>query len=441
VARSKEERLISEAEAQLNRGRFSRALSIFQKAVAADPASPRLLQRVADLQLRLNRPAAALATYCALSKVYIAAEYHQKAIAVLEKILRLDPTNVETHRSLADLQMKQGRRADALNSFRAAARLYLEQGNPAQYIESLNFILELDPTNAEATVRLAEHMLSVGRHVTGVDLLDVAARDLFRAGKLEKYVAVAERYLHYRPDDWDRLKQLATTYIVLRQYRRALEKSQLLFHADPDAIEVLTLIVRALQGLGKTEAQIRALKHLARLQHKVRRDNAARESWERIIDLNPDEAEANVALERTVLPGDSHDWPGALNTSDLRNSLNLIPKGHEPVDPKVLQSVDVDEILCEADKYIRNGQFSGAHAAIERILDIDPHNIAAMERAVRVALTEGNLDGSVDRLLEMAATVRDSNREKAVGFLEHALKLAPGHPEATALAAELSSIK
>jgi len=79
-----------------------------------------------------------------------------EAIAIYKKIIEADPFDLTTIGALSNLYVKTGRIQDAIDDFSRIADGYLDKGSPIKSAYILKKILELDPRNAPAHVRLGE---------------------------------------------------------------------------------------------------------------------------------------------------------------------------------------------------------------------------------------------------------------------------------------------
>src|ERR1019366_3814860 len=117
-----------------------------------------------------------------------------KAIATCKKVLKLSPQDVVTVMKLAGLLEKSQKNAEALEAYREALTHYRNAGLNAQLLDCLNRIVKLDPNNIEEHVELAELAIRSRQNRVAMPMLLHAAQLARRAGeesRWEKLVAQA----------------------------------------------------------------------------------------------------------------------------------------------------------------------------------------------------------------------------------------------------------
>ena len=73
-----------------------------------------------------------------------------KAIAILKKIIRLDPTLMDVYESLADLYQRQGLVNDARAQFQVVAEYYQNHGDIKRCAAIHRKLVELEPERPDA---------------------------------------------------------------------------------------------------------------------------------------------------------------------------------------------------------------------------------------------------------------------------------------------------
>jgi pilus assembly protein FimV len=126
----------------------------------------------------------------------------RKAIREYEKVLAVDPQDIEVHARIAPLYIKAGRKEPAKASLQRVIGHYEKQGFTDKAIAMLRLALSVDPRDLAAHLRLAD--LHLGKVHAG-DALRVLeeARKTFRSRRfLKQAIAVEEKILSFAPDDF-----------------------------------------------------------------------------------------------------------------------------------------------------------------------------------------------------------------------------------------------
>jgi tetratricopeptide (TPR) repeat protein len=126
----------------------------------------------------------------------------KKAIREYEKILSVDPRDIDVHIKIAPLYIRAGRKDQAKASLRQAIAWYETKGFEDKAIATLRLALTIDRHNLAAHIDLANRYLGKGHPGDARKVLD-AARKTFRGRKfLKEALAVEEMILSLAPDDF-----------------------------------------------------------------------------------------------------------------------------------------------------------------------------------------------------------------------------------------------
>jgi tetratricopeptide (TPR) repeat protein len=126
----------------------------------------------------------------------------KKAIREYEKVLAVDPKDIEVHTKVAPLYIRASRKDQAKASLRRVIAWYDEQGFVEKAIAMLRLALTLDRRDLAVHMRLAD--LYLGKTLTGdaLGLLEGARRTFRRKRFLKEAIAVEEKILTFVPDNF-----------------------------------------------------------------------------------------------------------------------------------------------------------------------------------------------------------------------------------------------
>lgn len=208
---SKKERLIESATRFIVKGQIDRAIKEYEQLVALEPGDVRNRQKLAELLVRENRKAEAIAEFTNVAQFYVKNSFYLRAIAVYKQIRKLDPENPAIALILADLNLKQGLAGNAMAEFSDALAIYTRAGDLTEVQRVLTLMQEADPGNSEIVLRNAELLVSLGRmdeaftrfldlmvtmELQGKEIgrsqLEQRIRELFPAERL--YLSLARRF-------------------------------------------------------------------------------------------------------------------------------------------------------------------------------------------------------------------------------------------------------
>jgi golgin subfamily B member 1 len=271
-----------------------------------------------------------IALFSRAGELYLEKSSNQaEAIKCYARVVELDPGNVEAITRLKDMYEKRRDWEKLVDVMRLEIELLEDLDRPLRYAEIAELatqklrkpevcvdlwrkVLEFDPTNPKAIEALSglyERTREWGPLAEMLELQSDNVRDenervnlLLKLGALygdklnddRGAVRAFERLLKARPDERRAQEQLKKRYAALRDWD-ALEG----FYANTDKWDEL---IRVFEREGddpnvKPEERIALLKRVARLwaEKKDKPDRAAR-SYEKILELEPDNLDAAVAL-------------------------------------------------------------------------------------------------------------------------------------------------
>jgi tetratricopeptide (TPR) repeat protein len=238
----------------------------------------------------------AMFTYLDVGKELVTAGHHVKAIAIYKHMLRLDPSLYPVHLAAARTYYAAGHINDAVSQYQEAIGVLSVRGRPLDRLRVIREVLELDPENVRARIRLAEDFAGEGAIEDAVKELRIAADVLDRAGHTDDYIRVAERLLFHAPDDLVTCRRLSELLLEAASPQQALPKLQVCFRAQPMDVDILEMLALAFEQVGQSHKALAVLKQIARIHDRnglIVERNAA---LERVVELDPADRSALRAL-------------------------------------------------------------------------------------------------------------------------------------------------
>lgn len=144
------------AEKYLSQGKIRSAISEYEQVVKFDSKDFGTINMLGDLYSKNTDTQAAIKCYKAVADHYGKQGFAQKAIAVYNKISRLDPQSVEVWHKLAELYKQKGSPNESREHFQKVANHYEKTGRKIEALAVWKEIAMLDPSNTEAYLSLAD---------------------------------------------------------------------------------------------------------------------------------------------------------------------------------------------------------------------------------------------------------------------------------------------
>src|SRR5947208_394059 len=214
---------IESAAKLIAKGAFDKAVKEYQRVLELDPDDVRILQKLAELYQKMNRKAEAADCFEKVARTYSQQGFYLKAVALYKQVLKVIE-RVEVNVRLAELYQQLGLVGDATKEWQAVAAYHEKAGDTKASLDTLRKLVDLDPDNVAARIRLGEQYARQDQMVEAVAELRRAAQYLQRNGRHDDYVRVAERISHLDQTDVTLAKELAESYLSRGDSKRALAK-------------------------------------------------------------------------------------------------------------------------------------------------------------------------------------------------------------------------
>ncbi len=152
--------------AYLKLGRLQDALEVYQHLARLAPNDPAILQKVADLQERLNQTHEAAQTLLLAAELQVRRQGLQKTLPLWERAVQLAPDIPQPHERLARAYHQLGQSRKAVRAYLNLASVYQAVGQVEKAEEACQRALEMDPHNTDVlnaldAIRYGEPLLAV----------------------------------------------------------------------------------------------------------------------------------------------------------------------------------------------------------------------------------------------------------------------------------------
>jgi tetratricopeptide (TPR) repeat protein len=289
-------KVIAAAQKYVQKGQYDKAIREYSRIVEEDPRDVRIWLKIGDLHAKKNAKPEAVETYSKVAEFYSEQGFYLKSVAVYKQILKIDGSLVEINLRLAELYKQLGLLSDAMQQYEQVSNHYHQSGRTREALAALRQIVELDPENVASRIKLAELYSKESMRDEAVEEFAKAADYLRAENRIDDFVKVAERLVFHQSDNISIVKELAGIYLRKRDARRALQKLQLAFKADPRDTETLEMLARAFEDLGQVAKTVSVLKEVANVYAENGQTNKQRETFQRILNLSPNDEDAHKFL-------------------------------------------------------------------------------------------------------------------------------------------------
>jgi tetratricopeptide (TPR) repeat protein len=286
------EKVMDAARKFVEKNQIDKAVKEYLRIVQEDPKDVRVWLKIGDLYAKKGAKQDATATYEKVARFYHEQGFFLKAVAVYKQILKLDPRLVDVILKLAELHRQLGLMSEAMQYYESVAAHFHREGNTKEALETVKKLVDIDPDNIATRIKLAELYSKEGIVEEAVLQFNMACEQLRRQGRQDDFVKVAERLLWHKPDNHALNRELAGLYLRRNDPRRALQKLQACFKADPRDAETLGLLALAFQALDQKAKTVSVLKELARIHVENKARDRATEVYRKILEIVPSDSDA-----------------------------------------------------------------------------------------------------------------------------------------------------
>jgi tetratricopeptide (TPR) repeat protein len=258
-------KVLRSAEKYVLQGKIPAAIDEYRKVVDADPSDLTTINTLGDLFVRAGRIQDAINNFSRIADSYREGGFTLKAIAMLKKISKLDPTNVETAMKLANLYSQQGLLVEARQQYLQVADAYARKGETRKALEAYQKIADLDPSNTSVRMKLGEIYSREGFTEQAHESFIMAGSEFLRKGDTEQALNANLKAISVKPDSMQALTAIATIYTQHGQIDRAINLLCDAFERNPGDVELLTILGRTYLQAGMMDDAERTFLSLVEL--------------------------------------------------------------------------------------------------------------------------------------------------------------------------------
>ncbi len=146
---------LRQAEQQAARGNLASAITIYRKLLHANPLDLLCVSAIGDLHLKDGTPNKAIEYFTQMVDDFLRLGSKNNAIYVIKRILQLDPHNVAANLKLGDLYLQDGEAEKAHDCFIEAGARLSQQGKLDAALDASRKALLANPASRQAKAALA----------------------------------------------------------------------------------------------------------------------------------------------------------------------------------------------------------------------------------------------------------------------------------------------
>lgn len=254
------------AEKYLSQGKIRSAIGEYEQVVKFDAKDFGTINMLGDLYSKSTDIQAAIKCYTAVADHYGKQGFAQKAIAVYNKISRLDPDSIEVWQKLAELYKQKGSLNESRSHYQKVADHYEKAGRKLEALAMWKEIALLDPTNTDSYLSLADSYFAESQLDDALAAYAEAGNRFANKGAHEDATRCFEKALAINGSDPKILAGFVKSQSALGRNRESAEKLTQILVAFPHSREIRFLLIDCLIEAGEIAEAEKAVIRLVEIE-------------------------------------------------------------------------------------------------------------------------------------------------------------------------------
>ncbi|MBI5416939.1 tetratricopeptide repeat protein [Candidatus Poribacteria bacterium] len=415
------DRLFRDASEYYQQGKWDKAIDVYNKILKIDPDNLNVFNMLGDVYVSKNEISKAYEKYKKAADAFENQGLLNKAVAVNKKILRVNPDDINTYIKLAELHTQLGFIGEANEHYLKASDIYSKEKNIAKLLEIYKKIVNINPKNLSIRLRLVKMYLN---------------ENMKQEAALE-YVNIAEKYKENNQAD--------TAINILENAKKELpeflEINFCLGKLYNEKNEPEKAFMEIQSVFNKNPSDKSAFLELSKIYRILGRINEIIPLYEAFVKNSPQEIDIKKELVSVYLQNFIFD-----KTEILLNEICQIEKENTNTHKQYIEVLTklnkekelLGEYILIGELYLKNGQNNDAVDSFQKALEKDPENIICIKYLAKLYETQGNKEKSSEYFLHLAKIEEKiEQKEEAIENYKKIIQFNPDDMEVLSKLAEL----
>ena len=380
------------AERYLSQGKIKAAIGEYRQVVENDLKDFSTLNMLGDLYAKNSETQEAVNCFARVAEHYGKQGFAQKAIAVYNKISRIQPNTPEVSAKLAELYQSKGSYAEAKVHYVAVAEQFQRGGKKMEALEIWKKIAGLDRNNTEVYLTIAESYRQENQNDEAAEAFTEAGLRFANQNKHEDALAAFTRALEIRQNDFNALNGLIKAQINLGNSEEAADTLEDLLEKQPYNRDILFLLVDChLETNNPQEAEKAVVRLVEQEPANYQKFLELVEAYLKTDDLKSAARILSMSSEHLLVGGQSDDFMNWTNEilardSEQLDALRLLVRYHgwHRDEGELKRSL---EKLAEA--ALTNDSPEDERHALSQLVMMLPHEIGYAQRLQQINSEHG----------------------------------------------------
>lgn len=254
------------AERFVAQGNLRSAIAEYKSVVDHDWRDFATLNMLGDLYVKESDTREAVRCYMKVADHYNKQGFAQKAIAVYNKITKIQPDNMEVAERLAELHKGKGALGEARSHYMMVAEHHQKAGRRLEALAMYKQIAMLDPNNTDVCMNLADSYVREGQTEEAVEAYAEAGERFIRQGNHEEAIRALMRGFDIKMNDMRILNGLVNAQSALGRAGKAAKLLEDLLEDEPYNRDLLYLLIECCVGSNNAAGAEKAVVKLVEIE-------------------------------------------------------------------------------------------------------------------------------------------------------------------------------
>lgn len=205
----------------LQKNKFQGVLEDYKKLAQAHPEDMRIQLKIAETYFKAREFDHAIKTYEKIAEHYSEKNFILKAVAVYQRILKLNPNLVEINLKLSDLYQKLDMKDHAAIQLRIAMEVYKAHHESDALIEIAKKLVDLDPSPQNIR-KLGEIYHSQGKTNEAIEQYQKLAQTYQLRKEYDELLRICELILNHQPQNRSLIKDVCLLYLRKKEPEKSI---------------------------------------------------------------------------------------------------------------------------------------------------------------------------------------------------------------------------
>ena len=439
----------------LARDQTTEALRVIRLITETAPNSPDSWWLASQIYRKLDNKAAAGEASLKAAQLFSQAGAVTEEETCYREAMEELPDDIGVLETLAHFYERERRLQESVEMMHRIVSMAERDEDTETALRWLSRIVEVLPKDGVAREHIVQALLKANRTGEAVNHLMTLAADHADAGRIEEAIATYEQAHHHQPNNPEILTCLVDLVTENNQPERLDQFSIALarLHADnkdfklaglilntllqthPDNVSAMTLLADYARQSEDTRTEIRTLNRLGHKQAKARNYEAAVAAFERLHEIQPDDADALEMLVDCCVAGGMTEQAAlyAVRQLDLARLTNdpvllqkaagkvLIIDAENPVALDAMGRCLAEDSPADAAKYLHRaaqqfealGDISGAALSLQQALELNPDEPEGWETLAQHHEALNNIPAQNQALMMQANVLAGKDKKAA----------------------------